>query len=567
MSPSALQGVWGLTQAWVMNPACLQWLALTLALLQGGYWAYRVVARVCKDPLACSVQACTWALLGLLIAHIGLVHVTPGLRSWVIEPLWEVDWRGLTPVPGLVTEPFDLVLMSGLGGIGLGWLAARRGTRSSGGCSGKRGIGAGRQAGPSVPSPPAVSINAAALGELKDLICGALRPAMEARGSREDQPSAELKEMWKVLNEIEKAVAVVQGQLERLRPRGNGAPSTCAGAERNERQTRRSERPRRMSAAEEAVDGRGVPESEEALVPAWKTVRRGPRREYPSEQSPRVQTANRFAPLGDEGSQEDLEADTDFPALEDVVFLREVSKPGRAPGKRARVGPARTDGGQQLSESLLGELAKLTEAQALDVLREREAAQRAARRPPEYLTDEEKQLTMDQLFRRWKVERQRERNEREQLRMTDFEPLGELTDEQKLLRRVDVKRLVNQRKSEVWAKAMRAKGITVHECAVCHHLHTGNHECLQTRWTTEGARNTGITKEVVLTRSAQGVAVRTTPVIDGERIEKGYQRYKVLREEAEARKKLMEHESSMPPEETCRNGSSPVIMELEPPDV
>jgi hypothetical protein len=174
----------------------------------------------------------------------------------------------------------------------------------------------------------------------------------------------------------------------------------------------------------------------------------------------------------------------------------------------------------------------------LDKLREREAARKEAARPPAYLTDEEKQLTMDQLARKWKVERQRQQNLREELRAQDFAPLGSLTEEQKLLPRNDVRRIVMDRKSEVWAENMRARGFEVLRCATCQRLHLpGKHECFKTSWVTEATRNTPVQQTVIVSKTTQGVQVRRTPVIDEEQVLASFEKYRVMKEEIEARQR------------------------------
>jgi len=148
---------------------------------------------------------------------------------------------------------------------------------------------------------------------------------------------------------------------------------------------------------------------------------------------------------------------------------------------------------KSLPAELPDEFARLTEEELLEQHKERHMQRQAAKRPPYYLTDEEKKLSMDALHRAWKVERQRQNNEREALSRCDFEELGHLTAEQKELPRAAVRRIIRQRKNEVWANTMKARGIPVFQCDVCYELTTGNHRCMATKWTTDNSKNSAVT--------------------------------------------------------------------------
>jgi hypothetical protein len=247
---------------------------------------------------------------------------------------------------------------------------------------------------------------------------------------------------------------------------------------------------------------------------------------------PSILQKNQFIPLSSD--EEDSDADD---GLECIVNVKMAD--GVNPIKKQKKVAIRTPNrSSPLESELVDDLSKLTEYELLDKLREREAARRESTRAPEHLTEEEKALSMDALFRKWKLERQRAMNEREQLRFTDFEALGELTEEQKLMNRSEIRRLINHRKNQVWAKAMRTRGIDVIECNVCHRLHTGQHQCLRTSWTTDNTRNSPITKSIIVTQSPQGVHLRSTAVIDEEKVYEEYKRLKTQVERLEANKRL-----------------------------
>jgi len=187
---------------------------------------------------------------------------------------------------------------------------------------------------------------------------------------------------------------------------------------------------------------------------------------------------------------------------------------------------------------LPAEFASLTEEELLKKLRERQAQRQVANRPPYYLTEEEKKLSMDGLHRQWKLERQRRNNEREVLARHDFEDLGELTEEQRELPRAVIRRIIRQRKNEVWANAMRAKGIPVSQCDVCLELTTGNHRCVATKWTTDQTRNAAISKGLVMTQGPGGIRLHAKAIIDQEKLNKEYEQLRILREELEAKARL-----------------------------
>ena len=254
---------------------------------------------------------------------------------------------------------------------------------------------------------------------------------------------------------------------------------------------------------------------------------------------PDIKTQNRFAVLSESANEDNLNLNEE---LERCVYVKLATNQGNNhPAKKARQMVTQNDElKNSLPQELLNEMTNCSEAELLEKLRKREAERRLAERLPQFLTEEEKVLSMDQLFRKWKIERQRRQNEQEELRISDFEPLGELTEEQKLLPRNQVARLINLRKNEVWASAMRQKGVDVLKCDVCGRLHTGEHRCIQTPWRTEGLRNSPITKNIILTQSPQGVRLRAGAIIDEEQVMKEYERLRLLKEEVEARRRLVQ---------------------------
>lgn len=230
-------------------------------------------------------------------------------------------------------------------------------------------------------------------------------------------------------------------------------------------------------------------------------------------------------------------SDSDGSLHENHTFVKTVH-PRSNRGKKNKSAVPRNAGSPR--PELDAELAGLSEAEMLAKLREREQRRREERKQPKFLTDEEKQMTMDELHRYWKVERQRRRNEREDLRVYDFQPLGQLTEEQKKLPRRDVERLIARRREEVWADTMRARGIEVLKCDTCYRLHTGDHSCIATRWRTDAQRHSAVPRGVVVTGTPQGVRVTTAPIIEEERLQKQLRTIQGMLEEIATKKKLTE---------------------------
>jgi hypothetical protein len=218
-----------------------------------------------------------------------------------------------------------------------------------------------------------------------------------------------------------------------------------------------------------------------------------------------------------------------------------VAMTSKAPQKVKRLPhttPPQLVSRKALPDELPEDFAKLTESELLEKLKERQAQRQAAKRPPYYLTDDEKQLSMDALHRLWKVERQRQNNEKEALSRHDFEELGQLTADQKELPRAAIRRLIRQRKNEVWANAMKARGIPVFQCDVCYELTTGNHRCMATKWTTDNSKNSAISKGIVMTQGPGGIRLQTKAIIDQEKLNREFEYLQSLRNELEAKAKL-----------------------------
>jgi hypothetical protein len=161
---------------------------------------------------------------------------------------------------------------------------------------------------------------------------------------------------------------------------------------------------------------------------------------------------------------------------------------------------------------------ELTEAELKQLLQTKQAENR----PPQYLTEEEKEMDLSELHRKWKLEGQQRRQERAKLSPFDFEPLGKLNEEQKNWTRGQIRRLLSDKKYETWIRSMKEQNIPLKECEVCHELSTDTHQCIATRWFKDGAQ--GTRKAVVITQTAPGnISLREKEIIDAESLKKEYE--------------------------------------------
>jgi hypothetical protein len=256
-----------------------------------------------------------------------------------------------------------------------------------------------------------------------------------------------------------------------------------------------------------------------------------------AEVHPNILCNNRFEALSD-----DSESEYEATVIEEIANTRFHAAPTKK-NKAIQKSTAKTikfANHDPLPDAIMSNISNLSEAELLDQLRLREVERKHAERPAEFLTDEEKKMNMDQLFRKWKLERQRERQEREELRKSDFDKLGDLDDEQRLLPRRAINALINARKNEVWAKGLAARGIKVLTCEVCSRLYTEDreHRCLQTRWRTD-SNISGVSRNIILTQSPSGVRMRTASIVDEAKVFAEYERLKAMKEAIEAKEKLV----------------------------
>ena len=144
---------------------------------------------------------------------------------------------------------------------------------------------------------------------------------------------------------------------------------------------------------------------------------------------------------------------------------------------------------------------QLTEEEVKKILAVKEAERKEAERLLQRLTEEEKQMDLAALHRKWKLEAQQRQQEKLILSEFDFQPLGTLTKEESELTKREVRKIIRQRKHRQWVEAMKAKGVPLHFCDVCQELGTDSHRCLATRFTKETPTGE---KNIVLKQTSGG---------------------------------------------------------------
>jgi len=197
-----------------------------------------------------------------------------------------------------------------------------------------------------------------------------------------------------------------------------------------------------------------------------------------------------------------------------------------------------------INPTLAGEFKELSEEELLAKLREREKERRAAAREPEFLTEVEKRLTLDELHRKWRAEEQLRRQERPDLRRCDYVPLGELTEAEKLLPRREVKRIIRNKRHAAWVQSMHDQGIPLHICDICHDVATDRHQCMKTKWLTEGRKKDAIAKGIVISSTPAGVRLKTQTLINEDQLQREYDQLARVKAELEEKVRQLTHRVS-----------------------
>jgi hypothetical protein len=223
--------------------------------------------------------------------------------------------------------------------------------------------------------------------------------------------------------------------------------------------------------------------------------------------------------------------------------IEKSPKPATTPKKKPEplISPGRAD-----------ELAKLTEEDLYEELQRKRKQKREEKKRPIFLTEEEKQLPLVELERRWKEEERREKADKRLV-----EDLGTLNDEEKNLSKGEIKALLRQRKYEAWVRRMRAQGIPLRWCDTCQELATSRHLCMQTPWMLQGRRGALPVKDgLILSQKGTGdVKLQKRMLIDTEQVDKQFEALADQKRQMASRhariEKLLKHttESNEPQEE------------------
>lgn len=226
---------------------------------------------------------------------------------------------------------------------------------------------------------------------------------------------------------------------------------------------------------------------------------------------------NRFAPLSwDEG--EDETQPQSFPTLEAGVHVAKTWS------KKQKKNPQGVGTRTQQYPTVEQLMAGLGKQEAEEMLEKVKKGGPSGPKPPaggEYLSAEEKDCrTLEELHRRWKKERQQRMQEAAELRASDYDQLGELTEELKNMRKSDLRRLITDRRTEAWANRMRAKGVQIIHCETCGRLHTGDHRCVPTKWRTDKDKN------IVIRQSPTSLNITTTQNMNPEQLQQVYESVK-----------------------------------------
>ena len=544
----------------ITHPKVLFWTFLALVLGHLARYSWTLLVRWFRRPTTFVLEAGTM-LYGLVLMYVVVGPMLQRCASWATTGLQALAalltaWEHYAPTASLsAVVPYGLVFLLGAG-FALFWTAGLpTGVMTRKVQKGKEDL---------TLSPAAAGSHPVSLAEVTKLIQATLEPFAQQVASRlprkETDPLVGLTTQ-QVTSEVSEGLKQLIRMMETVTAQLRGVPSAFLVTDcTNGIATRVEElvgELQDVKAVIQAMDKPMTPAVEQTfptpLMATSSTTLQPGAASSVSCRNPEPIVDGTASEVSEEVS---LEGGVNIKTVEINKSARKTKKPRRGtPKADLRKDP--------IPEELLTEFSQLSESQMLDRLRQRESERREAERLPDYLTEEEKAMTMDELFRKWKVERQRKRNEREALRIADFQPLGELTAEQKLLPRAQVARLINVRKNEVWAQAMREKGIQVLKCDVCSRLHTGQHQCLQTQWRMGNGRTDQMPRNIVLTQSSQGVRLRATPAMDEEHILKEYERLKALKEEVETRRKLVEPRT-MEAEQTT-DASMAMVVATPPP--
>ena len=149
------------------------------------------------------------------------------------------------------------------------------------------------------------------------------------------------------------------------------------------------------------------------------------------------------------------------------------------------------------------------------------------------LTDEEKMMDLSELARKWKIEDQKKRLEKVELKDSDFEPLGQLTEQEKLLNRGAIRRIIRDRKDEQWVKRMKAMNVEVTICPGCNRPATSRHICFATKLGNTSTK--GISRGLVVSQDGKSIQIKQKTILDQDKLDEEFQEIMALKKEVDER--------------------------------
>lgn len=179
-----------------------------------------------------------------------------------------------------------------------------------------------------------------------------------------------------------------------------------------------------------------------------------------------------------------------------------------------------------------------------------------------FLSEEEKAMTLDALHRKFKLEDQQRRNEREELRRHDYEELGDLTEAEKELPKHEIRKIISRRREQCWRQRMIDSGRKLHQCQVCRKyiLDDAQHTCFDTgtRLEDKGKSRPYQHRQLVVQKTGgNAVSLKPVTIVDPQAVETEFQRLEQLRQEYQDGLKALQTNLAVTTESTTSETATP----------
>jgi hypothetical protein len=165
---------------------------------------------------------------------------------------------------------------------------------------------------------------------------------------------------------------------------------------------------------------------------------------------------------------------------------------------------------------------KMSEDELFEELQKKRRERREEARKPVFLTEEEQNLSVAALDKRWRDQEQKERALR---RTEEEEELGVLTEEEKKLPKSELKFLIRRKKKDAWIRRMQDRNIPLFKCSVCGEITTSIHRCAATSWAIQGTKKLiPVNEEIIFQQTGTGdIRLKRIQKADSERVQLQYQ--------------------------------------------